>query len=63
MLESRIWPRAAAHAERVWTHPKTGFLAAEVRMVTNRNRMVERGIGADRLQPEFCLQFEGKCYA
>lgn len=62
-LESRIWPRAAAHAERLWSHPENDYSEAEVRMVTNRDRMVARGIAADRLQPEFCLQNEGKCYA
>ncbi|CAL8127228.1 unnamed protein product [Orchesella dallaii] len=62
-LESRIWPRAAAHAERLWTHPTTNYADAEIRMVTNRYRLVTRGIDADRLQPEFCLQNEGKCYA
>lgn len=62
-LETRVWPRAAAHAERLWTHPKTTYAEAEYRMVANRNRMAARGLDVDRLQPEFCLQMEGKCYA
>ncbi|ODN03290.1 Chitooligosaccharidolytic beta-N-acetylglucosaminidase [Orchesella cincta] len=62
-LESRIFPRANAHAERLWTHPSGNHSEAEIRMVTHRNRIVARGINADRIQPEFCLQNEGKCYA
>jgi len=61
-LDSKIWPRGSAHAERMWTHPKTNHSEAEFRMVTNRQRMVARGIMADRLQPEFCLHYEGRCY-
>ncbi len=68
-FEARIWPRAAAYGERLWSNALTAdgaadgsWLGAEHRMVTNRLRMVARGVRADRLQPEFCSAYQGKCY-
>ena len=39
-----------------------GWKQAESRMVHMRERMVERGIAADALQPEWCHQNETLCY-
>lgn len=62
VLDSRIWPRASALAERLWSDPMTGWRAAESRILMNRARLVQvGGIAADRLQPEWCLQNEGDC--
>lgn len=60
-VESKIWPRAAALAERLWTNPETNWSAAEFRMINQRQRLVERGLDADVLQPEWCHQNEGGC--
>ena len=60
-LDSRLWPRASALAERMWTNPTTGWRAAESRMLFNRKRLVENGIAADRLQPQWCLLNEEEC--
>ena len=61
-MEARLWPRGAALAERLWNDPRTtGVSEATVRMVTNRHRLVQRGIKADNLQPEWCYQHEHKC--
>ncbi len=35
---------------------------AETRMLEMRRRLVQRGIKADRLQPEYCRQNSGHCY-
>lgn len=59
---SKIFPRASALAERLWSNPTTGWYEAETRMVYNRQRYVERGLDADALQPEWCLQNEGHCF-
>ncbi|OXA43476.1 Chitooligosaccharidolytic beta-N-acetylglucosaminidase [Folsomia candida] len=60
--ESRLWPRGAALGERLWSDPMTGWADAEHRMVTNRGRMVARGIRADQMQPEYCSMYQNKCY-
>jgi len=60
-MESKLWPRGAALAERLWTDPDTNWQAAEIRLIHHRQRLVERGIKADALQPEWCHQNEGFC--
>ncbi|XP_037908555.1 chitooligosaccharidolytic beta-N-acetylglucosaminidase isoform X3 [Hermetia illucens] len=60
-LDSRFWPRASALAERLWSNPDTTWREAESRMLMHRERLVENGIGAEALQPEWCLQNENDC--
>jgi hexosaminidase len=61
-LDSRLWPRVSAMAERLWSDPVTSWKSAESRMLINRQRLVQIGeVAADRLQPEWCLQNEGDC--
>jgi len=58
----KVWPRASALAERLWSDPTTGWKQAEIRMVSHRENLVRRGVQADALQPEWCNQNEGLCY-
>uniref|UniRef100_A0AAU8L1I2 Beta-hexosaminidase n=1 Tax=Sogatella furcifera TaxID=113103 RepID=A0AAU8L1I2_SOGFU len=60
-LDGRLWPRMAALAERLWTNPSTPWQAAEERMLQQRERLVQMGIAAEALQPEWCRQHEGDC--
>ncbi|XP_067002657.2 chitooligosaccharidolytic beta-N-acetylglucosaminidase [Anabrus simplex] len=60
-LDGRLWPRAAALAERLWSDPSQGWKEAEHRMLNQRERLVKRGIAADTLQPEWCRQNQGHC--
>ncbi|EFX90079.1 hypothetical protein DAPPUDRAFT_309875 [Daphnia pulex] len=60
-IEGKLWPRLSALAERLWTDPDTKWFAAETRLHIQRERMVERGITADALQPEWCVQNDGSC--
>ena len=41
---------------RLWSDPRGGWKEAETRMINHRQRLVERGVAADGLQPEWCLQ-------
>lgn len=60
-LDSRIWPRLSALAERLWTDPQQGWQVAESRMVIHRETLVKHGVAANTLQPRWCLQNEGNC--
>ncbi|KRT85799.1 glycoside hydrolase, partial [Oryctes borbonicus] len=57
-IDGRLWPRAAAMAERLWAEPSEGWRYAEQRMLVHRERLVKRGIAADALEPEWCMQHE-----
>ncbi|XP_031786714.1 chitooligosaccharidolytic beta-N-acetylglucosaminidase isoform X2 [Nasonia vitripennis] len=61
-VDSRLWPRSAAMAERLWSNPTSSWIHAEQRMLRHRERLVQRGIFADSLEPEWCLQNQGSCY-
>jgi len=61
-VEAKVWPRAAALAERMWSNPESDWKAAEARFINNRDRMVNLGIGADAEQPRWCHQNDGLCY-
>jgi len=58
----KLWPRASALAERLWSDPEENWKQAEVRMINHRERMASRGIFGDALQPEWCHQNDGLCY-
>lgn len=60
-LDGRLWPRAIALAERLWSDPSTSFRVAEPRILLQRWRFVDNGIRPEQLQPEWCMQNEGKC--
>ncbi|XP_029052916.1 chitooligosaccharidolytic beta-N-acetylglucosaminidase isoform X1 [Osmia bicornis bicornis] len=62
-VDSKLWPRSAALAERLWAEPNSSWIYAEHRMLRHRQRLVKRGILADALEPEWCLQNQGHCYA
>lgn len=61
--DGRLWPRSAAMAERLWSEPAFKWHHAEQRMLRHRERFVQRGIDADALEPEWCMQNQGSCYA
>jgi len=58
----KLWPRVSALGERLWTDPSTGWKQAELRMLDQRQRLLERGVNSDALQPEWCRQNEALCY-
>ena len=64
-IEGKLFPRISALGERLWSNPnenwKNDYMEVEVRMVTHRRLLVDRGIKADALQPEYCYLSEGSC--
>lgn len=60
-LDMKFWPRAAALAERLWTNPESNWRSAEQRLLRHRERLIKKGINCDTLQPEWCMQNQGKC--
>jgi len=56
VLDTRIWPRACGAAERFWS-PKTitNEASATARIKIHRCRMVNRGIRAGPITPDFCF--------
>ncbi|KAK2988077.1 hypothetical protein RJ640_002018 [Escallonia rubra] len=66
VMDSRIWPRASAMAESLWSgnRDETGmkrYAEATDRLNEWRYRMVNRGIGAEPIQPLWCIRNPGMC--
>ncbi|KAG9441548.1 hypothetical protein H6P81_017402 [Aristolochia fimbriata] len=66
VLDPRIWPRASAMAEALWSGNRDGngkkrYAAATDRLNEWRYRMVKRGIGAEPIQPLWCVMHPGMC--
>ncbi|XAR63371.1 Beta-N-acetylhexosaminidase, partial [Bertholletia excelsa] len=66
VLDARIWPRASAMAEALWSgnRDETGkkrFAEATDRLNEWRHRMVKRGVGAEPIQPLWCARNPGMC--
>lgn len=59
--EQKIWPRAAAAAERLWSNPSTRSNLAEDRFNRVRDRLVSRGIHPDATNPKWCKLNAEEC--
>lgn len=55
-VHQKLWPRAAALAEALWTRPSSDWYAADPRMQQWRHTLVRRGVPAEALQPQWCQQ-------
>nr|CAD7435306.1 unnamed protein product [Timema monikensis] len=61
-VDGRLWPRSSAMAERLWSNPAESWREAEYRMLHHRERLVQRGVQPESLEPLWCLQNHGYCY-
>ncbi|ERN20443.1 hypothetical protein AMTR_s00068p00120560 [Amborella trichopoda] len=66
VLDARLWPRTADFAEAMWSGNwgETGmkrYAEATDRLDEWRYRMVARGVGAEPIQPQWCLKNPGMC--
>lgn len=63
-LDSKVWPRASAAAEVMWSGPNGAKAVNETvtrRLADVRERMVAMGFGASVVQMTWCLQNIGSC--
>ncbi|XP_039277680.1 probable beta-hexosaminidase fdl [Nilaparvata lugens] len=61
-LDSRLWPNAAAFAEAVWSNsPDIHVELATMRLDVHRLRMVQSGVMAAPIQPQWCSLNPGEC--
>ncbi|GAB0100864.1 hypothetical protein DMENIID0001_169610 [Sergentomyia squamirostris] len=60
-LDSRLWPRLSALAERLWTDPDTNFRQVERRILHHLRDLINAGIDAESIQPEWCIQNPHYC--
>jgi len=60
-LDRILWPRASAHGERMWSDPNTNYRDAEFRILLHREFLVQYGIDAESIQPEWCIRNLGDC--
>jgi len=54
--ELRLWPRAAALAEALWSNPTKSWYDAAPRLMRFRSRLAEAKIPSKPMQPTFCEQ-------
>lgn len=59
--DSRVWPRAAAVAERLWSNPDTPATKASERLYRHNLRLELLGIQPEPLTPRYCVLNEGQC--
>uniref|UniRef100_A0A1S4GU30 beta-N-acetylhexosaminidase n=1 Tax=Anopheles gambiae TaxID=7165 RepID=A0A1S4GU30_ANOGA len=67
ILDARLWPRASALAERLWTDPTEERYSESVplevynRMSVFRNHLLELGLRAEPIFPKYCAQNQDEC--
>lgn len=61
LIDSRVWPRAAAVAERLWANPDTTSQLATERLFRHNTRLQLLDIQPEPIAPKYCILNEGQC--
>ncbi len=61
-LDNTVWPRTSAVGERLWSQANVNdYVEAYARLQWMTVRMIERGINANMIGPEYCLYNPKEC--
>jgi len=61
-LDQTVWPRTSAVGERLWSEANINdYEEAYGRLQWMTQRMIERGIGANMIGPEYCMYNPKEC--
>ncbi|XP_031632217.1 chitooligosaccharidolytic beta-N-acetylglucosaminidase [Contarinia nasturtii] len=60
-LDSRVWPRLSAVAERLWSNPDTPATKSTERIFQHNTRLELLGISPEPIAPQYCILNEGQC--
>lgn len=64
-IDAKVWPRTAAFAEKVWTHQtrpeRRRTASVTYRILQQRHRLIQLGIKAEAIVPDWCKYNEGMC--
>lgn len=63
-LDSRVWPRAMALAERLWSDPEANVINNKEtinRFSIFRTRFLHLGLKSEAIFPKYCEQNENEC--
>lgn len=60
-VEPKVWPRAAAAAERLWSNPRSTPEYAQSRFFAHRERLLQLGLKVEAVTPQWCVDNEDAC--
>ena len=56
-FEAKLFPRATAHGERLWSNPSNDYEQAFERLSEHTDRLIKRGVYSDAVQVNYSLVF------
>jgi len=62
-VEGKLWPRTSAYGGRLWNHGSNAtWVQVELGLAALATTLLERGINADQIMPEFCQHQPLLCF-
>ena len=56
-FEAKLFPRATAHGERLWSNPSNDYEQAFERIAEHTDRLIKRGVYSDAIWVSYLLVF------